>query len=231
MHAQSGGKGRGLLAVLGVLAGGCSQQPAEPVARPSTPRKAVPDAYAAPRITSTFQSELRWYAGSRVTFRVVASDPQARALTITWTANSGTLGPPASESTASEAEWTSPPCMLTNTQPAITATVTNALGEPQPALHVVGRRPVDHLVQVAPLHAIQARQQHALGAWAELRVPRPVHHQGVESMDASQVHLQPGARRHVAAPEGPRIMIKRGPGKPRLVVPGGTREPILRELA
>jgi hypothetical protein len=128
MHAHRGGKGRGLLALLGVLAGGCSQQPAEPVARPSSPRKAVPDAHAAPRITSTFQSELRWYAGTRVTFRVVASDPQARALTITWAANAGALGTPISEATASEAEWTPPPCMLTNTHPAITATVTNALG-------------------------------------------------------------------------------------------------------
>ncbi|HVG57962.1 MAG TPA: hypothetical protein VNA24_05365 [Hyalangium sp.] len=128
MHAQSGGKGRGLLAVLGVLASGCSQQPAEPAARPSSPRKAVPDAHAAPRITSTFQSELRWYTGTRVTFRVVASDPQARALTITWAANEGALGPPVSEATASEAEWMPPPCMLTNTEPAITATVTNALG-------------------------------------------------------------------------------------------------------
>jgi hypothetical protein len=116
------------LAVLGVLAGGCSQQPDEPAARPSAPQKAVPDTHAAPRITSTFQSELRWYAGSRVTFRVLASDPQARALTINWSANAGALGPPVSEATASEAEWTPPPCMLTNTQPAITATVTNALG-------------------------------------------------------------------------------------------------------
>jgi hypothetical protein len=88
----------------------------------------VPDAHAAPRITSTFQSELRWYTGTRVTFRVVASDPQARALTITWAANEGALGPPVSEATASEAEWMPPPCMLTNTEPAITATVTNALG-------------------------------------------------------------------------------------------------------
>lgn len=128
MHAHRGGKGRGLLAVLGVLTGGCSQQTAEPTARPSAPRKAVPDAHAAPHITSTYQSELRWYAGNRVTFRVVASDPQARALTVTWAANAGTLGTPVAEATASEAEWTPPPCVLTNTQPAITATVTNALG-------------------------------------------------------------------------------------------------------
>lgn len=128
MHAQRGGKGRGLLAVLAVLAAGCSQQPAGSVARTSSARKQVPEVHAAPRITSTFQSELRWYAGNRVTFRVVASDPQARALTITWAANAGTLGTPVSEATASEAEWTPPQCMLTDTPPAITATVTNALG-------------------------------------------------------------------------------------------------------
>src|SRR5687767_10928823 len=113
MHAQRGGKGRGLLAALGVLAGGCSQLPAEPAARPILTRKAVSDVHAAPRITSTFQSELSWYEGNRVTFRVVASDPQARALTITWAANAGTLGIPVAEATASEAEWAPPPCMLT----------------------------------------------------------------------------------------------------------------------
>jgi hypothetical protein len=128
MLGLSGRKGRGLWVALGVLAGGCTQQQAEPAARQSAPRKQVPGEHAAPRITSTFQSELRWYAGNRVTFRVVASDPQARALTITWAANAGTLAAPVSEATASEAEWTPPPCMLTEVPPAITATVTNALG-------------------------------------------------------------------------------------------------------
>lgn len=128
MHAPRGWKGRGLMAALGMLLGGCSQQSAEPTAQQTSPRESPPDATAAPRITSTFQSELRWFSGSRVTFRVVAADPQARALTITWSTNTGTLGPPVSEASQSEVEWTPPPCMLTDTPPEITATVTNAAG-------------------------------------------------------------------------------------------------------
>ncbi|HYH98345.1 hypothetical protein [Hyalangium sp.] len=128
MHAQRGWKGRGLVAALGMLVGGCSQQAAEPAARPASPREAAANAHSAPRITSTFQSELRWFEGNRVTFRVVASDPQARALTITWAANTGSLEAPVAEATQSEVEWTPPPCPLTDTPPAITATVTNAVG-------------------------------------------------------------------------------------------------------
>jgi len=128
MHAQRGWKGRGLMAALGMLLGGCSQQSAETTAHRTSPREGAPETHAAPRITSTFQSELRWFSGNRVTFRVVADDPQARALTITWTTNTGTLGPAVSEATQSEVEWTAPPCMLTDTPPEITATVTNAVG-------------------------------------------------------------------------------------------------------
>ncbi|MFL5347518.1 MAG: hypothetical protein ACJ8AT_22255 [Hyalangium sp.] len=128
MHSHRGWKGRGLLAALGMVVGGCSQQPAEPAARPASPHESVSEPQAGPRITSTFQSELRLFAGSRVTFRVVANDPQARALTLTWAANTGTLGAPVSEATQSEVEWTPPPCVLTGTTPSITATVTNALG-------------------------------------------------------------------------------------------------------
>lgn len=128
MHSYRGWKGRGLLAALGVLASGCRQPPAEPVARPASPRKAMPSTPAAPRITSTFQSELRWFTGNPVTFRVVGSDPQARALTILWATNAGTLGAPVSDATQSEVEWVPPPCMLTDTPPAIIATVTNATG-------------------------------------------------------------------------------------------------------
>jgi len=128
MHAQRGWKGRGLMAALGMLLGGCSQQAAEPPAHQTSPRQGAPDTHAPPRITSTFQSELRWFSGNRVTFRVVASDPQARALTITWATSTGTLGPAVSEASQSEVEWTAPPCRLTDTPPEITATVTNAVG-------------------------------------------------------------------------------------------------------
>lgn len=128
MHSHRRWKGRGLLAALGMVVGGCSQPPAEPAARPASPHEGLSETHSRPHITSIFQSELRLFAGSRVTFRVVANDPQARALTITWAANTGTLGPAVSEASQSEVEWTPPPCMLPGTTPSITATVTNALG-------------------------------------------------------------------------------------------------------
>ena len=128
MHSHRRWMGRGLLAALGMVMGGCSRPPADPVARPVSPQARVPESQAAPRITSTFQSELRVFAGSRVTFRVVASDPQSRALSIRWMANTGTLGTPVAEASQSEVEWTPSPCVLTGTTPAITATVTNAQG-------------------------------------------------------------------------------------------------------
>ncbi|MDY7231262.1 hypothetical protein [Hyalangium rubrum] len=129
MHAKQIRKGRGLaVAALGLVASACVQQRAEPVTRREEPRRAASEAHAAPRITSTFQSELSLVAGRAVTLRVVASDPQARGLSIRWAASTGTLGEPAREATQSEVEWTPPPCVLTGTTPSITATVTNALG-------------------------------------------------------------------------------------------------------
>ena len=129
MQAIRGWKGRGWVAVLGLAASACVQQRAEPVARTTTAPRAVTPPHSAPLITSTFQSELSARTGRPVTLRVVASDPQARALIIRWSANTGTLSEPAHEPEQSEVEWTPPPCALTGTPPAITATVTNALGQ------------------------------------------------------------------------------------------------------
>jgi hypothetical protein len=129
MDARSGWKRRGLVVALGLAAGACTQQPVEGgMPRPVSPRPLRAEVDVAPRITSTFQSELQVVAGSPVLFRVVASDPQARALTISWGANTGTLGEPAEEAAQSEVEWRPPPCVLTGTTPSITATVTSALG-------------------------------------------------------------------------------------------------------
>jgi hypothetical protein len=114
--------------VLGLASSACVQQRAEPMARPTAPRQPVVEAHATPRITSTFQSELSVEAGRPVTLRVVANDPQARGLIIRWATNTGTLSEPALEAAQSEVEWTPPPCVMTGTTPAITATVTNALG-------------------------------------------------------------------------------------------------------
>lgn len=113
---------------LGLAASACVQQRAEPVARTVPSRQPVAQPHSAPRITSTFQSELSVEAGRPVTLRVVAEDPQARALIIRWSANTGTLSEPEHEAAQSEVEWTPPPCALTATPSAITATVTNAQG-------------------------------------------------------------------------------------------------------
>jgi hypothetical protein len=128
VHATRGSKGRGLVVVLGLAASACVQQRAEPLARTTPPRAPAPEAHAAPHITSTFQSELSVVAGRPVTLRVVAADPQARALIIRWSASTGTLSEPAQEAAQSEVEWTPPPCVLAGATPSITATVTNALG-------------------------------------------------------------------------------------------------------
>ena len=58
----------------------------------------------------------------------MAVDSQARALTIAWATNTGALAAPVADAAQSEVEWTPPPCVLTGTTPAITATVTNAAG-------------------------------------------------------------------------------------------------------
>jgi hypothetical protein len=121
MHSHRHGKGWGWVAVLGMGVAGCSQPPA-------APRESLLEAQSVPRITSTFQSEFSVVAGTHVTFRVMAVDSQARALTIAWRANTGALGAAVADSAQSEVEWTPPPCVLTGTTPAITATVTNAAG-------------------------------------------------------------------------------------------------------
>lgn len=128
MHATRGWKGRGWVFVLALAAGACTQPPAQPVARAHPPRQPAAEAHAPPRITSTFQSELSAQAGRPVTLRVVANDPQARALIIHWSASTGALSPPVHEAAQSEVEWTPPPCATTGTAHSITATVTNAVG-------------------------------------------------------------------------------------------------------
>jgi len=128
VHATRGWKVRGWAVVLGLAASACVQQRPEPAAHAHVPPAPAPASQAAPRITSTFQSGFSAEPRRPITLRVVAEDPQARALIIRWSANTGTLSEPAHEAAQSEVEWTPPPCMLTGTTPTITATVTNALG-------------------------------------------------------------------------------------------------------
>jgi cysteine-rich repeat protein len=85
-------------------------------------------AHWAPVVVSTNQSSNTVPASGGVTFRVVAGDPQSSLLSYSWTANVGTLGVPAGDSTTSEVVWTPPACVPAGTSPSITATVANAVG-------------------------------------------------------------------------------------------------------
>ena len=85
-------------------------------------------AHWAPAIVSTNQSTHTVPVGGSVSFHVVASDPQSSPLSYSWTANVGTLGVPASDSTTSEVVWTPPACVPAGTSPSITATATNVVG-------------------------------------------------------------------------------------------------------
>ena len=80
-----------------------------------------------PDITETFQSVLSSAAGGTVTFRVMATDPQSSALSFSWAFTTGTLAPPTTSAGESEVVWTAPSC-ASSSAPAITATVSNALG-------------------------------------------------------------------------------------------------------
>jgi hypothetical protein len=61
-----------------------------------------------------------------LTYDVAASDIEGSALSFSWTANTGVLGTVANSASASHITWTAPPCLLANTIPRITVTVTNA---------------------------------------------------------------------------------------------------------
>jgi hypothetical protein len=82
-----------------------------------------------PEVVESFQSVATVpAAGGTVVFRVRAHDAQGSALAFTWSTSSGTLGSASSTTASSEVLWTAPACVPAGTPPAITATVTNALG-------------------------------------------------------------------------------------------------------
>lgn len=68
----------------------------------------APAVNLAPRITSASQSLERVGAGQTVTMSVNAEDPEASAVTFTWTANVGTLGTPTTTAGSSQVVWTAP---------------------------------------------------------------------------------------------------------------------------
>ncbi len=123
MRASGEWKGMGL--VVAMVTAGCAQ-PSSVLRGGSAGMR---QAEAGPRITSTYQSELSGGGDRAVTLRVVASDPQGRALTLTWEAHSGSLGAPTQEGALSEVEWTPPRCVRADATPSVTATVRNAQGQ------------------------------------------------------------------------------------------------------
>jgi hypothetical protein len=79
-----------------------------------------------PVITRSYRSSDTALPGQVLTFEVAARDPEGSALTFTWAANSGSLGPPAHGVSSSRITWSAPSCVTATTSPTITATVTNA---------------------------------------------------------------------------------------------------------
>ncbi|PTL75126.1 kelch repeat-containing protein [Vitiosangium sp. GDMCC 1.1324] len=84
--------------------------------------------HASPRITQSSQSSPKVRPGRTIDFKVTASDPERSVLTFTWSASSGSVGTPVSDTTRSRASWTAPACASPSTPTTLTATVTNAFG-------------------------------------------------------------------------------------------------------
>jgi WD40 repeat protein len=63
---------------------------------------------SSPVMVSASQSSSQFDASTRLSFRVVASDPDAQPLSFTWSSSSGTLGMPVSSESTSEVAWTAP---------------------------------------------------------------------------------------------------------------------------
>jgi hypothetical protein len=93
----------------------------------------------APVIDSAFQTAVGYTEGSRVSFRVVAHDPEGGPISFQWSATSGTLGAPSSSETDSSIVWTAPPSFAQGATADITVTVTDAQGEATTELfHLTG---------------------------------------------------------------------------------------------
>ncbi|ATB30169.1 Kelch repeat-containing protein [Melittangium boletus] len=87
-----------------------------------------PTARFPPEIVETFQSVASAKAGGSVVFRVKAEDPQASALTFSWSASVGLISTPSSTSNTSDVVWRAPACTPTGDAAVISMTVKNALG-------------------------------------------------------------------------------------------------------
>ncbi|ATB33869.1 hypothetical protein [Melittangium boletus] len=100
-----------------------------------------------PKITETFQSSNRVPENGFVSFEIKAADPRNSALTFTWTSNVGELSELRSQGAASQVHWKRSELLPTdpNVTPAITATVTNAVGLSTQAVFLLTRAPLGTL--------------------------------------------------------------------------------------
>lgn len=86
----------------------------------------APPVNLAPRITSAAQSVADAQAGQAVNLSVQAEDPEATALTFTWTTTGGTLGTPSTTSDSSQVVWTAPDPFASDG--SVSCTVADATG-------------------------------------------------------------------------------------------------------
>ena len=128
---------------------GCSASPddsssARPVVslNPGDSLRAVPQP---PIILRAYRSSGTASPGQVLTFDVVALDPNSSALSFSWEADTGLLGPPADEDSRSHITWTAPSCVSPSTTPTLTITITNAF-----ALTTSRSFPVSGLPACAP---------------------------------------------------------------------------------
>ena len=86
----------------------------------------APPVNLAPHITSAVQSLAGAAAGQTVNLAVQAEDPEATALTFTWTAAAGALGTPTTDGGSSQVVWTAPDPLTADG--SVTCTITDATG-------------------------------------------------------------------------------------------------------
>ena len=82
----------------------------------------------APTVGNSSQSSMSSKPGQRVTFDVMASDPEGGPLSFSWQASLGALVTVEDTETSSRAQWKAPLCLPPGTSARITVTITNAAG-------------------------------------------------------------------------------------------------------
>jgi hypothetical protein len=114
-------------------------------------------AIIAPQIDSTWQSAT---AAPSITLSVDAHDPQASALTFTWSATGGSLSGQIDTAGSSDITWSTGGALA-----SVTCTVSNALGASKSVSFAVGGAPIEHLVTSGQLHSCSTRGAGTVTCW------------------------------------------------------------------